>query len=1016
MSKKFTMCSLLMLTVIAFSLWSPVLYAGLGGKIAGKVVDVETGEALLGANIVVEGQSLGAATDINGEYFILNVPPGTYSLKVSTIGYTSKIISGVRVNVDKTTKIDISLKSSVIETKAVTVRAAREVVNLDVSGTRSNLTVEEIQARPATAMQEVLAMQPGVAISHSAQNGTGLSIRGGGVDETGFQMNGISLKDQTTNVAFMELPQSAIKEIQILTGGFSAEYGGVRSGIVNVITKEGSLTEYENSIDVKITPAQQKHFGPSAYDKNGRIWQVFAGAKAFTGTTASDVAEFDKTNGASGYPFEFRGWNAIAADLIKDGNPNNNLTPQEALDLWKRQHRPIAYGNKPDYDIDASFSGPVPFSIFGKKVSFLAAVKLQDQQFPYPLSRDGEITQVYLGKLTTQLTKELKLSVDNVYGFKKGCSIGSSDDIGVISGSFWGPVAATAGGARSSIESAANAFSYSSMYNQGASSLRDDYMYRLNAELTYVFSPSTFSTFRYQYGRNWVSSGHMSERSSANAYQIGDKWYDETPEGWSSSLGSYDLTKTFAMQGGGERYNRSNNWFHTLQLDVTSQLDRYDQAKAGAGVTFSTIHTRSAVFWLPTYETYESTPWFWQHWDANPTTGYLYAQDKLEFEGMIANVGLRADFMDPNSNCYQLSSVYDTYYNPQNFSVGTTNDVWFTSKKTEKAEVKVKLQPRVGVSFPVSHVGKIYFNYGHFYQAPDYYRMYSPGVTSGGSAGFLVPNPNLDWPRTIQYEIGYEHSLADMFLIRAAGYYKDISGQFMMVEGIDWDETVKNEIWTNNEYADIRGVELSFNKPYGDYVTFWTNFNYQVSTSGVTSLNIIYENPIKAEEQKYNVTKVEPIPSISYSAGITLTMPDEWGIATGLSATILYSFDDGGKTLFNPEAPTDQQHYIECANYTNTDLQIQKSFTVNSKQFEIYVNIFNLFDQKHLYTGGFTQAEYQNYKNSLKVPWGVGDKKGNDKWGDYPHDGKQTNIDIGWRNWNQFLNPRSIDIGIRFKL
>jgi outer membrane receptor for ferrienterochelin and colicin len=73
------------------------------------------------------------------------------------------------------------------------------------------LATEDIQSKPATAMEIILAMQPGITISHSAQNGTGISIRGGGVDETAFQMNGISLKDQTSNVAFMDLPQTAIK-------------------------------------------------------------------------------------------------------------------------------------------------------------------------------------------------------------------------------------------------------------------------------------------------------------------------------------------------------------------------------------------------------------------------------------------------------------------------------------------------------------------------------------------------------------------------------------------------------------------------------------------------------------------------------------------------------------------------------------------------------------------------------------------------------------------------------------
>jgi hypothetical protein len=141
------------------------------------------------------------------------------------------------------------------------------------------------------------------------------------------------------------------------------------------------------------------------------------------------------------------------------------------------QHRPIEYGNLPDYCIDASLSGPVPLSIFGTKLSFLASVRLENLQFPYPLSRKGEHTQVYLFKLSTEVFSNFKLSIDNIYGVKKGSSIGYNEDIGVISGGFWGPVAATASGSRSSVEYAANEFSYQEMYNEGYTSLRDDYMF-----------------------------------------------------------------------------------------------------------------------------------------------------------------------------------------------------------------------------------------------------------------------------------------------------------------------------------------------------------------------------------------------------------------------------------------------------------------------------------------------------------------------------------------------------------
>jgi hypothetical protein len=995
------------------------LFAGDTGKISGKIVDAATGEALAGANIGVRGTSLGAAADVDGDFYILNIPPGTYSLEASMIGYKTEIKTEVRVSVDRSIRVDFELSTAILEGETVTVIAEREIVRKDVSSTQINLTGVEIQSQPLTSTTEILTLLPGITASQSALGGSGISIRGGGIDETDFQLDEISLRDQLTDVSFLTVPKSSIAEIQILSGGFSAEYGRVRSGLVNVIMKDGSYSEYSGAVEVRYSPPTRKHFGPNAFDQNGRIWQVYAGPQAFEGTTTEDVELFRETNGKQGYPFTFRGWNAIVDDYLNDGNPNNDITPQNALEIWKWRHRVIDYANEPDYNIDASVSGPLPFT--GNKVSFLAAFRHETVQYPYPLSRNSSQDNIFYLKLTSQLTPSLKLTIGNIYGKKEGASIGFADDIGAISGSYWGPVAATASGSREAIEFAAGNFTYNSMYAQGYRSLRDDTIYRLNLKLNYVFSPSTFSEFRYQYGKNWVDAGHMGARDTTGIHRIGNIYYDETPRGWETALTSNDQTGTFIMTGGGERLNESTNYNHSLDWNISSQVNKHNQIKSGIGVMFLNIKSRSAIFWLPQYQTVEEAPWTWQYWDENPVTGYFYIQDKLEFKGMIANIGLRADYQDPNTMAYQFSTPYDNFYTPQRFSVGVVQDLWFQSRRTESVKAEIKLQPRLGISFPVSDVGKIYFNYGHFYQIPDDYRMYSPAVTGGGAPGFLAPMPNVDWPRTIQYEASYEQQIADLFLVRVTGYYKDITGQFMYIQGRDWDETVNNHLWTNNEFADIRGVELTFSKPYGKFVSFWSNFNYSVSSAGVTSLDVIYENPFKAEEAKSFAPKLKPIPFISFNAGLRLFSPKDWGpdifgakIFSNMGANFVFRWNDGGEFIFNPQAPTENQHYIDVVDFSNTDLRLEKRIPIGSMQAVLFLDIRNLFNQKYLFTGAFTQSENQRYRNSLRLPWEKGDQKGNDKWGEFPNDGDKQHIDIGWRDWSQFLNPRNIYFGIRF--
>ena len=89
-------------------------HGGNTGKIAGVVTDAQTGETLIGVNVLIEGTSMGAATNIDGYYVILNIPPGKYNLIASAVGYTRKVTQGVSVSIDQTTTIDITLGSTVV--------------------------------------------------------------------------------------------------------------------------------------------------------------------------------------------------------------------------------------------------------------------------------------------------------------------------------------------------------------------------------------------------------------------------------------------------------------------------------------------------------------------------------------------------------------------------------------------------------------------------------------------------------------------------------------------------------------------------------------------------------------------------------------------------------------------------------------------------------------------------------------------------------------------------------------
>ena len=204
------------------------LVAGTTGKIAGKVVDAQSKEALIGVNVLVVGTTMGASTNIDGEYFILNVPPGRYELKASAVGFTPVAVSGVNVTVDQTTRIEFQMQSRTVEIGDVTVTATRPIVQRDLTSTVSSVGSDQLSKIPVEDVSSVVNLQAGVVEGH---------FRGGRSNEVKYLIDGVSVNDVFSGNFSMQAEVNSIQEIQVLSGTFNAEYGEALSGVVNQVTK-----------------------------------------------------------------------------------------------------------------------------------------------------------------------------------------------------------------------------------------------------------------------------------------------------------------------------------------------------------------------------------------------------------------------------------------------------------------------------------------------------------------------------------------------------------------------------------------------------------------------------------------------------------------------------------------------------------------------------------------------------------------------------------------------------------
>ena len=220
-----------------------VLYAS-NGKIAGRVVEKETGSPAVGVNVILIDTYLGAATDENGRFTILNIPPGTYSIRVDAIGFATITMKDVRVTTSQTTELSFTLEEAVIEGQEVTVIAERPLVQKDLTASQRVTTAKEIEDMPVESFLGVLTTHAGV--NQSA--GGALHVRGGRSNEVGYYIDGVSVSNPFyTNSLAVSVSNKALEEMKLVSGAFNAEYGNAMSGVVNVIIKEGGKN-YDGSL------------------------------------------------------------------------------------------------------------------------------------------------------------------------------------------------------------------------------------------------------------------------------------------------------------------------------------------------------------------------------------------------------------------------------------------------------------------------------------------------------------------------------------------------------------------------------------------------------------------------------------------------------------------------------------------------------------------------------------------------------------------------------------------------
>ncbi len=966
----------LVMIALLMQVMSVPLFAGTTGKITGTVTDANTGEPLIGATVIVVGTKLGAKTDFDGNYVILNVPPGVYEVRATYVGYQPKVVKGIKVSVDLTSRADFKMGAEEIQSAEVVVTAERPLVIKDMTATRAAVSSEEIRALPIQNPSQVLEIQGGVV---------GGTVRGGRRGEVAYIVDGFAVNDvfdgnQSRGVNNVGVESQAIQELELLTGGYNAEYGQAMAGIVNIVTKDGG-SKYEGSL--------QTFFGDFASGRTSLFPNINSispiASRDIQGSFSGPVPGMRETMTffINGRYFEDEG-RFYGQNIYRPGDvlPASDFTGSQFGGFLTSAPSLDAFLNSPDFETffqrererNPTLSREnFRQSIFEYRVDPNTGLLLQNQTRIYKALRtDDDFSRFAFG--------DRAFVPMNTYRKFSGMGKVTYRPVGTfkMSGQFL-----------YSDEEFQN-FNFGASYIPFSqpTNFRSSYTAMFNA--THTLTSSTFYTLGVSLLRTREASYLYEDLLDPRYMATG--FNGPTPGGFFSpgqAQNGFEFLVTGKSTNFFERSTRTLN----LKGDITSQVDKNNLVKTGFDVKLHRLQFENQALLTDERALGNDVPFFtdeagtvrpgirraqlaedgYEYYDRRPIEFAAYIQDKFEINNFIVNIGLRLDLFEPDGIVPKDPSD-PSLYNPikdQNrprdangnfieFRPGDPdvlrayreNGERLLRENYRKASIKWQLSPRLGMAFPITEQGILRLFYGQVFQIPNFEFLYRNPYFRQSAAGVSGPfgNADLQPQKTIKGELGLQQQFGNDISVDVALYFNDIrnlNGTAFIQQFFDGRAYTK---FVNTDYALVRGLTISVNKRFAGGFNFGIDYTFQVAQGNASdpqaaafAIQANPENPI--------------LP--------TQLIPLDWDQRHTLNITAAYTIEGwelssimryGSGFPFTPDlnAPFDiltrgsrgeivTNSRLLPATFT-VDVRAQKIFKISNYDLGFFVQVYNLFD------------------------------------------------------------------------
>lgn len=743
---------------------SGITYAQ-SGAIAGKVIDSDDREPLIGVNIIIRGTTFGTITNLDGEYAIRSIRPGEYSIEFRYIGYESTLYTGIRVIAGETTRLDLALNQQAITaSEEVVIVGERPIFDVEQSSTATTFSRDQIASAPVRRVDEVVGMTAGVV-----RDPTGLYIRGGRANETGFVVDGVSAQDPLAGTGFgLDLGANAYQNVEVTTGGVDVEHGNLTSGVVTVRTQDGTdkyrgYFTHKRDNPGRMSSSQSDFYtdifelslgGPIQLTNNWlpRIGVNIPGNLYFFASAQTNLTnEFTRNT----------------ADQVRTTLIDNDFWSPRQDNRWSGMLK-LTYRISPSKRLEAAYTRSLTVNQNTRMLQIVGDdVQIRPgYQFFFEQNLDNANTYAHDSKLAyVKWTSAISNSLFYDVQFSRLFTRLRAD----ANGRYWRPT------------------SIDGEFDAGSIVIYPVSPFPAGPDFSYVLPGDGF----------------------ANNGGIASLWHDHYAEEYTlrGNLTKYFLDNTNRLRFGFEAKFMEYQWIDITRpwVGAPIQIDENTFTESNRLGSTSDI------------------------WNVSPSRGAFYVSDQIRYQGLIANIGLRLEYWFPGEYVDRfiddpLSPI------PSQIREAYKNETYNLFGR----RFKMRMLPRVNVSFPVRENMVMYFNYSHKTKLPHPTYVYAGLDPFYQDRSFLsnLGNPNLDPEVDISYEIGFRYQLSSNDALNMTAFWSDkydfITSERISVLDASGRETERS-FRVNGDFARVRGIELSYLKRYSHFLQGTMNATYSLA-------------------------------------------------------------------------------------------------------------------------------------------------------------------------------------------